>query len=702
MTLSLEKSLYVLFVFLPIFSFARTFVSQNGQKVDGEVIRLEKQTVTFVREVDQKIFIMPLGNFSEEDQRWILQHAPRAEGVQQALSSAQIADYVARINQEIDAFHRQNNISVGGAISDSLYVRRMYLKLAGRIPTAQEVKGYLKASGDKQKKLVEDLIGSPAYLSNEFNYWADLLRINTHQSPDTGEENVLFARWVKESLRTNKPYDVFVRDMLTAKGNLITNPATGYYLRDVGMPLDNLSNTVQIFLGTQMQCAQCHNHPFDTWTQRDFYELAAFRYEINTKQRSASLIPKLRENMKIVMNEDDVDRRTMGRVTGLNLRGIFQQVTPRAEPLRLPRDYKYEDGLPGDVVKPTFLFDDAPSKTFPQGTAADEFAHWLIAPENPRFADVLVNRFWKRALGVGLFEPVDDIRGEMAPQLPAVLAILREAFIRSGFNLQQLNTIIYQTKIMSLPAQEYDPTQDEPHLFTGPAIERMKAENWWDSLMVLFDPAIDQATGIHYKYPTKGERAMKFYQESSDEEIQQYLRSMVAKQNQRDSGKLSEMSPRSKRVENLEYFSLREYTFVSDFPFKRNYEWKRAMQNEKVRASELQSPAWEGHIMKNFGQADRETIESATDEANLSQVLALLNSPFINDEFMKQSHFVKTAKEINQTRERLDYIYLSMLGRYPTEEEKDRLLNFLRQDTSQRTEDLVWAILNSKEYLYVL
>src|SRR5690606_10308572 len=146
------------------------------------------------------------------------------------------------------------------------------------------------------------------------------------------------------SLRDNKPYDQFVRELITAEGYTWDNGAAGYYLRDPGMPLDNMSNTVQVFLGTQLVCAQCHNHPFDSWTQMEYYQLAAFTYGIDTRDRNA---PKFRELQKM-RREGDMDREVV-RAASRILRPLAYRVNETNRKLRLPRDYAYDDAKPGDA-----------------------------------------------------------------------------------------------------------------------------------------------------------------------------------------------------------------------------------------------------------------------------------------------------------------------------------------------------------------
>ena len=155
--------------------------------------------------------------------------------------------------------------------TDAIFLRRLYLDVVGRIPTLEEASAFLM-SGDKNKRaaLIDELLDSYGYVSRQFNFYADLLRVKSRAGKIVGQSYIDF---IKDSLTQNKPYDQFVRELLTSAGPMMQegNGAVGYYLRDVGMPEDNMSNTIRIFLGTRLECAQCHDHPFDKWTQRQYF-----------------------------------------------------------------------------------------------------------------------------------------------------------------------------------------------------------------------------------------------------------------------------------------------------------------------------------------------------------------------------------------------------------------------------------------------
>ena len=190
----------------------------------------------------------------------------------------------AHLDALVDAHLAKSGIQPNEPIDDATFLRRAWLCIGGRVPTVAEAREFLRSThADKRASLIADLLGSEAQVSHFYNYWADILRL---QDDDAGGLNASLAYqlWVKQALRENMPYDRFVAEMVSARGTFWENGAVGYYHRDRGMPLDNLSNTVRIFLGVRLECAQCHNHPFDKWTQMDFYKMAAFSHNMDARE----------------------------------------------------------------------------------------------------------------------------------------------------------------------------------------------------------------------------------------------------------------------------------------------------------------------------------------------------------------------------------------------------------------------------------
>lgn len=189
------------------------------------------------------------------------------------LTEKQAIAAAARIDHLLEEDLKEANLKPTGRVDDGIFLRRAYLSIIGRIPTEDEAREFLNnPSSDKRTKLIESLTASPGFDSHLFNWTADLLRVQTDQE----QFGLGWHVWLRQSLSENKPWDKIVREMLSATGHAADNPAVGYYLRDRNMQLDNFSNSMQVFLGRQIGCAQCHDHPFDDWSQLDYYQMAAF------------------------------------------------------------------------------------------------------------------------------------------------------------------------------------------------------------------------------------------------------------------------------------------------------------------------------------------------------------------------------------------------------------------------------------------
>ncbi|MCB1064694.1 MAG: DUF1549 domain-containing protein [Verrucomicrobiae bacterium] len=398
----------------------------------------------------------------------------------------------AQIDALMAKFWKEKGVEPKPVVDDATYLRRLYLDVAGRIPTAEEARKFLADNSEgKRARLVDELLASEGYVNHYFNYWADILRINSQQG---GGQNVVpaYIEWVKGALRENMPYDDMVRELIVADGNY-DSPATGYYYRDRGMPLDNMANTVRVFLGTRLECAQCHNHPFDTWTQMDFFHMAAFSYGVDVRNRGGML--------QDVQNEIQRDKE-ISREEKNDLRRAFQEIS---RPLRnnpevgynpeklpeLPHDYKYEDAKPKDKIDAATMFGSEVTIESP-GARLESYAAWMTSPENPRFTKVIANRLWKRAMGLGLVEPVDEWMEETSAVNPALLDFLEKQMVAMDYDMKSFLRMLFNTQLYQRGAVADDLEDPAAFAFTGPVMWRMSAEQIWDSVVTLINPAPDQ------------------------------------------------------------------------------------------------------------------------------------------------------------------------------------------------------------------
>ncbi len=288
--------------------------------------------------------------------------------------------------------HGKNvKVEFGEPLSDELFVRRVYLDLAGRIPSIAEAKEfYTKPAESRRDFLIERLIGSEAYASHWYNIWLDALRVQSKF--DSARKADLYMWWIRQAVRENMPYDDFVRELLSAEGYIWENPATGYYYRDQSNRLANVEATASLFLGTDIGCAQCHDDPFDVWTRRDYYEFAAFfhssTYFFPREQTFANLSWEEIEGQRNAMRKDAQRRRLKWNAYEhdvsttsyvMNQQLLTRVIHPKHFNPRLPHDYQYDDGKPKENIKPTTLFgSNATFENHHDGMRA--LAGWVTAP----------------------------------------------------------------------------------------------------------------------------------------------------------------------------------------------------------------------------------------------------------------------------------------------------------------------------------
>ena len=562
-----------------------------------------------------------------------------------------------RIDKIIDKKLAAEGVEPNGPSSDGQFVRRTYLDITGTIPTGREAYLFITSKqSNKREVLIDYLLGQPGYASHLYNYWADTLRIVDRSTGNTYIRP--WADWVKKSLRDNLPYDEFVREMLSAEGKVWHSPATGYKLRDIGMPLDNLNNTIRIFLGTRIGCAQCHDHPFDKWTQKEFYQLAAFEAGIKTSGARATYAQKNMKEAITEVGERSREANLMRRIERYNR----YTVNVTATKLKFPHDYAYDDAKPGELVTAKILFGSIPTMA-PDSDRRDLFAHWMTSADNQRFAMTIANRMWKRAFGRGVFEPVDDIMDDTHVSNPELLDALVREMRRVKFDIKEFMRVIYNTEAYQRQVTYDDVNAVDDYFFEGPILRRMTAEQIWDSVLTLTFNNID------------------YYLRPDDKE---YIKAIDA-----DPGlTIFEINLKIDDISKAE-------------ANKRTHDRKHSYQGLVLRrASELPQPLPASHFLRQFGQSDREIIGDGTVEGTVPQLLALFNGPITH--MMLESGSV-VHREVMGTSEsnRLTVVFLSILGRMPTEEERGASYKEVRDYGPAGLGNVIWALLNTREFIYV-
>ena len=342
---------------------------------------------------------------------------------------------------------RSLRMNPSSVCDDATFVRRVYLDLLGVVPSGESARAFVAdADPEKRAKLVERLLTREEFADFWALKWADLLRIEERQLDANGVR--LFHGWIRKSIADGKPMDAFARELLSARGSTYENPPANWW-RANRDPVARAENTARVFLGSQINCAQCHNHPFERWTQADYYDWAAvFR----------------RVGYKIVKNDrkDVSDQKEFKGDQIVNMTGDARVVNPRT----------------GNVASMRFLGGDAPAA----GQGKDELdalGDWL--PRNPQFARMQVNRVWANLLGRGLVDPADDFRASNPPSHPELLDALAKDFSAHGYDLRRLVKMVVLSTTYQLAAAPNASNAEDATSAARAVVKRLGAEQILDS-----------------------------------------------------------------------------------------------------------------------------------------------------------------------------------------------------------------------------
>jgi len=324
---------------------------------------------------------------------------------------------------------------------DVTFLRRVTLDIAGRLPKESETTAFVASTdASKRDNVIDALLRSPDYADYFAGKWTPLLKNRRDDASDI-TSNFAFHAWIRDSLLANVAYDQIVRELLAATGTVIGNPPVAWYKR-VKEPKQQLEDVAQLFLGVRMQCAQCHHHPFERWSQDDYYSFAAFFSQVGRKPTG-----------------------TRGEDLIFHKRGIATAKNVKT----------------GEALKPAAFGDDV-GEISPDADPRLRLADWMSAKENPFFAKALVNRYWKHFFTRGLIEPEDDIRDTNPPTNPELLAALEEHFINSGFDLKSLIREITRSSAYQLSAKPNNYNVVDRQNYSRYYPRRMQAEVLLDSI----------------------------------------------------------------------------------------------------------------------------------------------------------------------------------------------------------------------------
>ncbi|HEV7404565.1 MAG TPA: DUF1549 domain-containing protein [Chthoniobacteraceae bacterium] len=602
-------------------------------------------------------------------------------------SPAQVAAAAAQIDKLVLAGLGKAGQHVNAPATDDQIVRRMYLDLAGRIPTAEETSAFIyDKAPDKRAKLVDQLIGSAGYNSQMFNWLGDMLRVIDDNGK--GVKTYVYEEWLKDQIAENRPWNELVHDLLTAQGKFANDGPVGYLLRDKGMPLDSLSNTLTIFLGANVACAQCHNHPLAAWTQKDFYQMAAYFGAINTDYPKAQKVAKGITGKK--KTETDVNRQVLTHVISPNVAAIEEL---HKNKVTFPSDYKYDNAKPGAPVAPQLIAWSEQDKNSPAYVPTPQnpdelrtaFADWLTHAENPRFATTIANRLWKRAFGMAVLEPVTDLDDLNKAANPELLAFLTSEMKRVHFDLREFQRIVFNSQTYQRMASTTPDLASGPYLFPGPLLRRMTAEQTWDSVLTLVvGPQVDQ-------YKLERADAIKAMNITAPKLTPDVIMAKVeeVEKNHLLQRRRGGQGGGGKKGGNPD-------------PIPADYEGEPPPRFEGMtmaRASELPQPAREAHFLRMFGQSDKQLTDGGSTEGGVPQVLMMMNGDVQKVIGSNASSVLRSAAKASTPELKVESLYFSFLGRRPTLQERQIALGVLTDGL--KLADLTWILFNSREFIFV-
>ena len=357
------------------------------------------------------------------------------------------------IDEQIDTKLKRLKIQPSPRTSDAEFLRRVSLDLTGQLPSTKRIRQFVsEKSSDKRSRIIDELIDSEAYIDHWTLKWGDLLRSN---SKFMGTKGVwIFREWLRQSIAKNKPYDTFVQELLTSKGSTFENPAANFF-RVGRTPQETMEATTQLFLGVRMVCAQCHDHPFEKWTQNQYFQMSAFFAPIGIR-------PGFQSGEEIVY---------------------------------LKRyDNQLEHPKYGGTVEPKYLVPSHNSTDFSAVTDPRQpLSEWLTSKENPFFTRAIVNRVWSYFFGRGIIEPVDDIRASNPPVNNPLLTALALDFTEHDFDLRQLMRTIVNSRTYQASLQSNQWNTGDTINFSHRLPRRLTAEQLSDAISV--------ATGSHFEFP---------------------------------------------------------------------------------------------------------------------------------------------------------------------------------------------------------
>ena len=668
-----------------------TIVSGDGKKLEGKVIEYNGESVLFQRQNDLQLFRFKLTALALQSQRMIRDdymtsdyNVPKLPRPLNEATIKKLARYADNLVLEKLRSERQRPTR---DTDDYTFMRRAYLKIIGRIPGKAEIDEFKTEMRGDKLKLINKLLDTEGYVSHQLNYFADILRIQDKLNNTNINSGFRYREYVRNEIRANTPFDEFVQKLIATEGAYYDsgNEAIGFYLRDRGMPLDNLANTVQVFLGTRLECAMCHDHPFDKWTQKQFYEMSAFTDGVGRVRGPQELQTIVNEFNKLVRADKSDDARTFTQyrnyirdIMGYGLADELGKGT-----IKLTDAFMEDDAKPGDTLHAKAIF--APPLKIEQGTklpqSRKQFSEWITSEANPRFTTVIVNRLWKRAFGIGLIEPVDDMNDMTESSNPELLAYLEKIMASVDYDVKEFMRVLYSMDLFTRDSVKDDYESPETFYFAGPPLQRMTGEQIWDSLVTLVYNNIDSPERVPSNYDEKYQAVYERYKDKTAQEIYDELKVYLA-ETEKPSRNLADVVAQLNKADGT------------------SYEPKKIPARDLIRSSYIGYPARGGHLIRQFGGSDKALIENSNFEATTPQVLNMLNG-FVEQKIVnnKNADFMKQMAEEKRETGKIEDVFMSILNREPNTRELNLLKKYI--DQKDGAKHIAWILMNSHEFIFI-
>ncbi len=359
------------------------------------------------------------------------------------------------IDQEINQALKSEGVPASSLAADAEFYRRVHLDLVGVVPTPDKVIAFLdNKDANKRAQVIDELLADERFGKQLSEVWSGLTI--PRESNNRRLDHTPFQNWLAKNFNANTPLDKMVFELLTSTGNLDENGAVGYF---VGNPtVDKMTdNVAKMFLGVRLECAQCHNHPFVSWKQEEYWGMAAFFMKT-----------------KLTVNPQQAAKKGVAP-------GIFESGGPaKGKKGNLPESAK--------IVPAKFLQAEQP-KLVPSEAYRPVLAKWIVAPDNPFFARAMVNRFWYQLYGRGIVNPVDDMHEENVPSHPELLAALTEQFKTNGYDLKYLIKAICNSETYQRTSRPVEGNQDDKVFFSHRSVRVLTSEQLYDSIIAVLGSA---------------------------------------------------------------------------------------------------------------------------------------------------------------------------------------------------------------------